>query len=71
MGADYDGDTCIVKPVYTVEANKECEEAAKAKVQVIGMDGKSTRDIAKENIVALYCLTNHPDPTIKFVDPIF
>ncbi|MGN1394244.1 MAG: hypothetical protein ACI4V7_09515 [Succinivibrionaceae bacterium] len=71
MGADYDGDTCIVKPVYTVEANKECEEAAKAKVQIIGMDGKATRDISKENIVALYCLTNHPDPTIKFVDPIF
>lgn len=71
MGADYDGDTCIVKPVYTVEANKECEEAAKAKVQVIGMDGKATRDIAKENIVALYCLTNHPDPSVKFVDPVF
>lgn len=71
MGADYDGDTCIVKPVYTIEANAECEKAANAKVQVIGMDGKATRDISKENIVCLYCLTNCPDKSVKLIDPVF
>lgn len=71
MMADYDGDTAIVKPVYTVEANQECREAANAKVQVVGMDGKITRDISKENILALYSITYEPDPSVKFIDPVF
>ena len=71
MGMDYDGDTAIVKPVYTIEANKECEEKANSKVQMLGMNGYSTRDISKENILALYELTVHPDPNVKFIDPEF
>ena len=71
MGMDYDGDTAIVKPVYTIEANQECEKAANSKIQVLGMDGQTTRDVSKENIITLYELTIHPDPTVKLVDPIF
>ena len=71
MGMDYDGDTAIVKPVYTIEANKECEKQANAKIQVLGMNGYSTRDVSKENILCLYELTIHPDPDIKFVNPEF
>lgn len=71
MGMDYDGDTAIVKPVYTIEANQECREKADGKVQVIGMDGKSPRDISKENIMVLYSLTVQPDDSIKLIDPVF
>ena len=71
MGMDYDGDTAIVKPVYTIEANQECEKQANAKVQMLGMDGYTTRVISKENILCLYELTVHPDPSVKFVNPEF
>ena len=71
MGMDYDGDTAIVKPVYTIEANQECEKQANAKIQVLGMNGYTTRGITKENILCLYELTVHPDPTVKFVNPEF
>lgn len=71
MGMDYDGDTSIVKPVYTVEANEECRKVAKSKIQLVGMDGTCMRDISKENIISLYSLTVHPDTSIKLVDPVF
>ena len=71
MGMDYDGDTAIVKPVYTIEANKECEKQANAKIQILGMNGYTTRSVSKENILCLYELTIHPDPTVKFVNPEF
>ena len=71
MGADYDGDTAIVKPIYTIEANQECKERADAKIQMIGLNGKSPRTISKENIMTLYSLTVQPDESIKLIDPIF
>jgi hypothetical protein len=71
MGMDYDGDTAIVKPVYTIEANKECEKQADAKIQVLGMNGYSSRTVTKENILCLYELTIQPDDSIKFVNPEF
>jgi hypothetical protein len=71
MGMDYDGDTAIVKPVYTIEANQECEKQANAKIQVLGMNGFTTRGVSKENILCLYELTIHPDNSVKFVNPEF
>jgi len=71
MGMDYDGDTAIVKPVYTIEANKECEEQANAKIQVLGMNGFTTRGVSKECILCLYELTVHPDKSVNFVNPEF
>lgn len=71
MGMDYDGDTSIIKPVYTVEANEECRKVAKSKIQIIGMDGSCVRDVTKENIISLYSLTVHPDKSIKLMDPVF
>lgn len=71
MGMDYDGDTAIVKPVYTIEANKECEKQADVKIQVLGMNGYSSRTVTKENILCLYELTIQPDDSIKFVNPEF
>ena len=71
MGADYDGDTVIVKPIYTIEANNECRKVEDSKSQIIGMNGLTTRNVSKENIMALYSLTIHPDDTVKFVNPEF
>lgn len=71
MGMDYDGDTSIVKPVYTIEANQECLKQANAKIQMLGMNGYTTREISKENILCLYELTVQPDNSVKFVNPEF
>lgn len=71
MGMDYDGDTAIVKPVYTIEANQECEKQANAKIQVLGMNGFTTRGVSKECILCLYELTVHPDKSVNFVNPEF
>lgn len=71
MSLDYDGDTAIIKPVYTVEANAECRKVATSKIQMIGMDGKSPRTVSKECLLAIYEITNQPDPSVKLVDPIF
>ena len=71
MGADYDGDTVIIKPIYTIEANNECRKVEDSKSQIIGMNGLTTRNVSKENIMALYSLTIHPDDTVKFVNPEF
>ena len=71
MGMDYDGDTATVKPLYTIEANQECEKISKSKVQIIGMDGYTTRNVSKENLLCLYELTIQPDDSIKFVNPEF
>lgn len=71
MGMDYDGDTAIVKPVYTVEANQECERIIKSKIQMVGFDGKIHRDVSKENLICTYFLTLCPDKSVKFIDPQF
>ena len=71
MRADYDGDTVIVKPIYTIEANNECRKVEDSKSQIIGMNGLTTRNVSKENIMALYSLTIHPDDIVKFVNPEF
>ena len=71
MSADYDGDTVIIKPIYTIEANNECNKVEDSKPQIVGMNGLTTRNVSKENIMALYSLTIHPDDTVKFVNPEF
>lgn len=71
MGADFDGDTVIVKPIYTIEANQELAKAANSKVQMIGMNGISTRVCIKESLMVLYSLTYEPDKSVKLVDPVF
>ena len=45
MGMDFDGDTAIVKGIYTIEANAELEKAANSKINLIGMDGISPRNV--------------------------
>ena len=71
MGADYDGDTAIVKPIYTVEANEELRKASDSKVNMVGMDGISPRGVSKECVMTLYSLTIHPDKSVKLIDPEF
>ncbi len=71
MGMDFDGDTAIVKGIYTLEANAELEKAANSKINLIGMDGISPRNVTKECIMNLYSLTIQPDPSFKPIDPVF
>lgn len=71
MGLDFDGDTAITKPIYTIEANQELEKAANSIPNLIGMDGTSPRNVTKECIMMLYSLTHQPDPSYKRIDPVF
>ena len=71
MGMDFDGDTAIAKGIYTIEANAELEKAANSKINLIGMDGISPRNVTKECIMNLYSLTIQPDPSFKRIDPEF
>lgn len=70
IGGDYDGDQVSVRGVYSVEANKECDEYMNSKSHYIGMDGYNVRVMGNETIQSLYCLTKI-ESDAKLTDPIF
>lgn len=57
IGGDYDGDQVTVKPLYTVEANKECEEHLKSKSNYISLGGSNIKKTTNEGSQVLYNLT--------------
>ena len=57
MGADYDGDTCTIKPIYTDEANAELDKVMHANFNMIDMGGKPIRNPGNEAYQSLYNLT--------------
>lgn len=70
IGGDYDGDQCQTRGVFTVEANKECEEFLKSKGHYIDLTGVNVRLMDKETAQCFYALTkvNYND---KLIDPQF
>lgn len=60
-GGDYDGDTVICKPIYSIEANAEMQAFLNSKGNFNQLDGVNTKTASKEGIVCLYTLTNCPD----------
>ncbi len=69
MGADYDGDTVSVKPVFSVEGNLDCENHMKSKSYYLDAYGQSMRELSKDFILTSYRLTKHegqlPDGNIN------
>jgi len=57
LGGDYDGDQCVVKGVFTDEANDEIEEFMKDKKNFIGFGANNIRLVEGDSIQSLYCLT--------------
>lgn len=58
LGADYDGDTVTVRPVYTKEANAECEQRIKSNAYVLNIEGKFMREFGKDFTLCCYNLTH-------------
>lgn len=60
MGADYDGDQVTCKIVFSLEANRECEEIMNSKSFFISPSGKNVRSIRFECPQTMYDLTREP-----------
>lgn len=61
MGADYDGDQCSVRGVYSDEANMECEEIMNRKMSALNITGTNAKGVSKELFNSLYELTKIGD----------
>ena len=61
MGADYDGDTVSIKPVFTIEANKECADRINSKSYYLDISGRTMRGFTKDFILTAYRLTKTTD----------
>ena len=61
MGGDHDGDQVTVKPVFTQEANAECEEILTKKHNLLTIEGKGIRNIGNEGVQTLFTMTRFHD----------
>lgn len=61
IGGDYDGDQVTCKPIFTIEANKACEEIMYKKSNFITIAGSTNRLSSNESIQSLYQLTRFVD----------
>ena len=57
IGGDYDGDQTTIKGVFSLEANKECDEIVRSKRNILDANGDNIRLTTMEAIQCLYCLT--------------
>lgn len=57
LGADYDGDTIIVRGCFTQESNKEANDLMNSPRSIFDIDNSNIRKIDKEAIQCLYNLT--------------
>lgn len=52
-----DGDTVSLRPVFTKEANKECEQRIKSVAYILSVEGKMMRQATKDFTLCAYNLT--------------
>ena len=57
MGGDYDGDTIIIKGVYTEEANKELDQFMDSKQNYLDFGGKPSKVSEGDVIQSIYAFT--------------
>ena len=62
----FDGDQVTVKPVYTVEANKDAERQIMSNAYVLDYQGKVMRPLDKDFILTAYILTHPQTGGVKF-----
>lgn len=63
MGGDYDGDTIIIKGVYTEEANRELDEFMNSKQNYVDFGGKPSKVSEGDVIQSIYAFTKVLDGT--------
>lgn len=70
MGADFDGDTVTLRPVFTKEANEDCERFINSNAYILNISGKSMRTISKDFVLTAYMMSTSYDPNkIELKDP--
>lgn len=71
MNGDYDGDQISVKPVYTKEANADCERRIKSPAYILSVQGKMLRELSKDFVITAYnfTYTEKELPNINKVKP--
>jgi hypothetical protein len=57
MDADFDGDTVVIKMLFTKEANAEIEKYIYSPKNLTDLTGGVSRKIGSEPVQALYTLT--------------
>ena len=57
MGGDHDGDQTTVKPVFSQEANEECEQIMSSKKNLLTIEGNGARKFGNEATQTLYAMT--------------
>lgn len=57
MGADYDGDQVSIRPVFSIEANRDIEERMKSPAYLLDVNGEAMRSMSKDFILTAYNLT--------------
>ena len=57
IGGDYDGDQCVIKGIFSEEANAELDKHLREKSHYFNLGGDIVRSSSKEAIQALYNLT--------------
>lgn len=72
LGADYDGDTAVVKGMYTIEANDELKKFKESKMNFIDLGGNCIRSSSADVIQSLYALTKLlSEDESKITNPVF
>ena len=64
---DYDGDTMIIKIMFTQEANQECENYMYTKQNFLDASGKNIRTIGKEAYQTFFVMTKDPTENSKVI----
>lgn len=65
-----DGDTVSIKPVFTKEANAECEKRIQSVAYVLNVEGKLIRNATKDFTLCAYNLTRVEDGKDTFLTDV-
>ena len=65
-----DGDTVSVRPVFTKEANAECEHRINSTGYILNIEGGFMRGISKDFTLCLYNLSRTYDNEVGFLKDI-
>lgn len=65
-----DGDTVSIKPVFTKEANAECEQRIRSNAYVLNVEGKLMREASKDFLLCAYEMSHIQDGKDDFLKDI-
>ncbi len=68
QGGDYDGDTVSIRPVFTKEANADCERRINSVAYIVGTAGQNIRPLEKDFALTAYNLTIHNLASVKLTE---